>query len=135
RAGAAADGGNGASGGECDTAHGSGGGGGGGGGRDFGGTGGAGNGGNGANYGGGGGGGGYPRNNTAFGVGGNGGQGLIVVTYRPAISATVTAVSGNAMEYQTVGRADAADLVEFGGVVLSYARLPTGGRVQVRGEW
>jgi hypothetical protein len=133
RYGGSANGGIGAIGNEFDSAHGSGGGGGGGGGRDFD-TGGAGNGGNGANYGGGGGGGGYPRNNTAFGVGGHGGQGLIAVTYVPAISATVTAVSGNAMEYQMVGRADAPDLVEFGGIILSDGRLPIESRRQIRGD-
>ena len=52
-----------------------------------------GNGGDGGNYGGGGGGGGYPQSGTTWGMGGNGGNGIIVITYTPAISATILAES------------------------------------------
>jgi hypothetical protein len=38
------------------------------------------------------------------------------------------------MEYQTIGRADAPDLVEFGGLVLSDGRLPAESRGQIRGD-
>ncbi len=125
-------GGNGATGAEFDSAHGSGGGGGGGGGRDFGGIGGAGNGGDGANYGGGGGGGGYPRSGATYGTGGNGGQGIIVVTYTPAISATVAAECWSAMECQTYAGINAYDPVEFGRSALSDGRLPIEGHQEIR---
>jgi len=128
RYGSSDGGGNGATGAEFDSTHGSGGGGGGGGGRDFGGIRGAGNGGNGANYGGGGGGGGYPRSGTAFGMGGSGGQGIIVITYAPAISATIAAESWGTIEYQTSGRIDAFDPVELGRSVPSDGGVPIEGR-------
>jgi hypothetical protein len=38
------------------------------------------------------------------------------------------------MEYQTIGRADAPALVEFGGLLLSDGRLPTESRRQIRGD-
>jgi hypothetical protein len=125
-------GGNGAAGSEFDGTHGSGGGGGGGGGRDFGASTAAGNGGAGANYGGGGGGGGYPESGTAWGAGGTGGNGVIVITYTPAISATILAESRNAMEHQTVGRIDAFDAVEFGRSVPSDVGVPTERRREIR---
>jgi len=126
------DGGNGATGSEFDSLHGSGGGGGGGGGRDFGATEGAGSGGSGANYGGGGGGGGYPRNGATFGGGGVGGQGIIVVTYTPAVSFMITAESRNVLEYDTVCRKDALYAIEFGQSARSDGGLPIEGRGGVR---
>jgi hypothetical protein len=125
-------GGNGATGSEFDGGHGSGGGGGGGGGRDFGASIAAGNGGAGANYGGGGGGGGYPESGTAWGVGGPGGNGVIVITYTPATSATIVTVSLNALEHQTIGRRDVVEAVEFGLSVPSDVAVPTEGRREIR---
>jgi hypothetical protein len=127
-------GGNGAGGSEFDGSHGSGGGGGGGGGRDFGAATAAGNGGIGADYGGGGGGGGYPENGTAWGVGGPGGNGVIVITYTPAISSTIVVGSRNAMEHQAVGRIDSFEAVEFGLSVPSDFAVPTEGRREIRGD-
>ena len=123
------NGGNGAGGSEFDASHGSGGGGGGGGGSN--GTI-AGNGGVGANYGGGGAGGGYPQSGTAWGIGGTGGNGIIVITYAPAISGTLIAESRNPVEYQTVGRIDALDSVEFSGSLPIDAGLPIEGRQEIR---
>ena len=91
-----------------------------------------GNGGDGGFYGGGGGGGGYPQSGTAWGDGRHGGNGLIVITYTPAISATILAESRNAMEHQTVGRIDAFDAIEFGRSVPSDVGVPTEGRREIR---
>jgi hypothetical protein len=70
-------------------------------------------------------------NNTIETIGGGGG-GLIVITYAPAISATILAESRNAMEHQTVGRIDAFDAVEFGLSVPSDVAVPTEGRREIR---
>ena len=122
-------GGNGAGGSEFDVSHGSGGGGGGGGGSN--GTA-AGNGGTGANYGGGGGGGGYPQSGTAWGAGGTGGNGVIVVTYTPAISSTILAESRNAIEHQTVGGIDNSEAIEFGQSIPNDVGVPAEGRREIR---
>jgi hypothetical protein len=66
------------------------------------------------------------------GGGSGGGGGLIVITYTPAISATILAESRNAMEHQTVGRIDAFDAVEFGLSVPSDVAVPTEGRREIR---
>jgi hypothetical protein len=110
-------GGNGAAGSEFDGTHGSGGGGGGGGGRN--GTL-AGTGGTGGNYGGGGGGGGYPQIGTAWGVGGAGGAGVIVVTYTPAVSSTLTAECWAPLGSQTTERRDELAATESGLIIQSH---------------
>jgi hypothetical protein len=132
-AGSASNGGNGGNGQEFDGSHGSGGGGGGGGGSDTGGGGGQGGaGGGGGLYGGGGGSGGW--NSVNGGGGSGGGSGIIVITYTPAISATILAESRNAMEHQTVGRIDAFDAIEFGQSVPSDVGMPTEGRREIRSD-
>jgi hypothetical protein len=110
---------------EFDATHGAGGGGGGSGGHsavDNPITGGA-----GGLYGGGGGGGAFNG-----GTGGAGGDGLIVITYTPAISATILAESRNAMEHQTLGCIDAFNAIEFGRSVPSNVGAPTEGRREIR---
>jgi len=108
------------------------GGGGGGGGSQAGNATGGGAGGAGGGYGGGGGGGGW--NGLAPGLGGNGGNGIIVITYTPVISATISAESRNAMEHQAVGRIDASAAVEFGLSVPSNVAVATEGRREIRCE-
>jgi hypothetical protein len=81
-------------------------------------------------YGGGGGSGGW--NSVSGGGGSGGGGGLIVITYTPAVSATILAESRNAMEHQTVGRIDAFDAVEFGLSVPRDVAVPTEGRREIR---
>ena len=94
----------------------------------------AGNGGIGADYGGGGGGGGYPESGTAWGMGGSGGNGVVVITYTPAISATIVAESRNAMEHQAVSGIDNFEAVEFGQSIPSDIAMPTEGRREIRGD-
>ncbi len=109
------NGGDGATGREFDSSHGSGGGGGGGGGRNGAA---AGNGGKGVSYGGGGGGGGYPASGTAWGTGGAGGDGIIVVTYTSANTTAITAKSGARLEFVTAERSDATTSLEAGSGIL-----------------
>jgi hypothetical protein len=115
------NGGNGATGSEFDGTHGSGGGGGGGGGRSGAA---AGNGGTGANYGGGGGGGGYPQIGTVWGTGGVGGPGIIVVTYTPRPSTTITAESWAALDFHTTWARDNLAAIEFGLTARAGNRPP-----------
>jgi hypothetical protein len=83
---------------------------------------------------GGGGGGGGGWNGLVPGLGGNGGNGIIVITYTPVISATISAESRNAMEHQAVGRIDASAAVEFGLSVPSNVAVATEGRREIRCE-
>ena len=116
--GTAHSGGNGAAGSEFDSSHGSGGGGGGGSGRTtIGGTG-----GNAGNYGGGGGGGGYPQTGVSYGAGGFAAQGIIVVSYTPAASATISATASGALEtLEVTDRAELASIA-FGLAVSTDSR-------------
>ena len=84
--------------------------------------------------GGGGGGGGYPESGTAWGMGGSGGNGVVVITYTPAISATIVAESRNAMEHQAVSGIDNFEAVEFGQSIPSDIAMPTEGRREIRGD-
>jgi hypothetical protein len=115
------NGGNGVTGSEFDGTHGSGGGGGGGGGRSGAA---AGNGGTGANYGGGGGGGGYPQTGAAWGTGGAGGNGIIVVTYTPRPSTTITTECWAALDFQTTWARDDVAGVEFNLTAQAGSRPP-----------
>jgi hypothetical protein len=114
-------GGNGGGGSEFDGTHGSGGGGGGGGGRAQA-T--AGNGGTGADYGGGGGGGGYPQTGTAWGTSGAGGAGIIVVTYTPRLSTTITADYWAALDSQTILARDDLAAIDFGRTAQAGSQPP-----------
>jgi hypothetical protein len=84
--------------------------------------------GNGGNYGGGGGGSAY----FSGYIGGTGGNGIIVITYTPAISATIVADSRNALEHQSIGRMDALEVVEFGLSVPSNVPVAAEGRREIR---